>query len=100
MGQGGSKSGAGQGGDYSQYMDYSKYMSQGSDKVGKQDASDSDSKDKPSGTNIALISTDSSKGGSKSGDGQGGDYSQYMDYSKYMSQGGDSETDKGDGKGS
>merc|ERR1712151_124738 len=47
--------GGGKGGDYSQYMHYSKYMSQG---------------------------------GSSSGGGQGGDYSQYMDYSKYMSQGG------------
>merc|ERR1712064_92534 len=56
MSQGsGGKSGGSQGGDYSQYMDYSKYMSQGS--------------------------------GGKSGGSQGGDYSQYMDYSKYMSQG-------------
>merc|ERR1712227_699978 len=30
QGNGGSKSGGGQGGDYKQYMDYSKYMSQGS----------------------------------------------------------------------
>merc|ERR1712187_904832 len=47
--------GSSPGGDYKQYMDYSKYMSQGS--------------------------------GGKSGGSPGGDYKQYMDYSKYMSQG-------------
>merc|ERR1712147_64004 len=49
-----SKKQASPGGDYQKYMDYSKYMSQGSNK---------DSKDNGS---------------------QGGDYQQYMDYSKYM----------------
>merc|ERR1712019_313720 len=59
MSQGGGKSGkdsGSQGGDYQKYMDYSKYMSQGGGKSGKDAGS------------------------------QGGDYSNY--YKKYMSQGG------------
>merc|ERR1712187_4484 len=89
MGDKGDGKGGGKGGDYSQYMDYSKYMSQGGGKDDKKD------------TTIALVSTDSSQGGGKSGGSPGGDYSQYMDYSKYMSQGGgkDDKKDKGDGKG-
>merc|ERR1711933_371571 len=67
-----------QGGDYQQYMDYQKYMSQGSGKSGGSQGGDY--------KQYMDYQKYMPQQGGKSGGSQGGDYQQYMDYQKYMSQ--------------